>query len=618
MALDRDLSSIQQARDLVEQAHRAQAILATYSQEQIDTIVQKMAEAAQAHSARLAEMAVQETGFGIASDKDIKNRFAAKDVYEFFKSLKTVGVVRETDTLIEVADPRGVVCAIIPSTNPTSTAIFKAIISIKSRNSVVLSPHPSAANCIGETARVVREAAEAAGMPQGAIGCLTVSTQGGTEALMKHEKTAVILATGGIGLVRAAYSSGKPAFGVGPGNVPAMIERSADVPKAVADILAGKTFDNGTVCASEQAVVVEKVLDAEVRAQFAAQGGYFLNRDQAEKLAKVVVLPSRGLNPGIVGKSVQKIAEMAGISVPKETRSLMVELTGVGRDFPLSLEKLSPILAYYVVPDFETGTTVCSQILRFGGMGHSIGIHSQNRNKIREFGMRQPASRILVNTPTTHGAIGFSTELAPSMTLGCGTWGGNVTSDNISPLHLMDIKRIAFETFAVTRPTSRPSSPPAVKASVIPAPSPGISAAGGNSPSAIVHQVAPGSAPKVTPPVSAIKLPSSLDRASIAALVDQFLAERKPALNQALKAPASTPVAAPAPVAPPPPVPAPAPPAKVEKAESPKAAEFVCEDDVRRALVENRKIVTDKKTIITPAARDLGREYSVFAGYAES
>jgi acetaldehyde dehydrogenase (acetylating) len=397
-----------------------------------------------------------------------------------------------------------------------------------------------------------------------------------------------------------------------------MIERSADVPKAVADILAGKTFDNGTVCASEQAVVVEKVLDTEVRAQFAAQGGYFLNREQAEKLAKVVVLPSRGLNPGIVGKSVQKIAEMAGISVPKETRALMVELTGVGRDFPLSLEKLSPILAYYVVPDFETGTNVCSQILRFGGMGHSIGIHSQNRNKIREFGMRQPASRILVNTPTTHGAIGFSTELAPSMTLGCGTWGGNVTSDNISPLHLMDIKRIAFETFAVTRPTSRPSSPPAVKASVIPAPSPGISVPGGNSPSAIVHQVVPGSAPRAAAPVAPTRLPS-LDRASIAALVDQFLAERKPALNQALKAPASPAASAPvaAPALAPPPAPTPAP-AKAEKVESPKAAEFVCEDDVRRALIENRKIVTDKKTIITPAARDLGREHGIFAGYAES
>ncbi len=575
MVLDRDLQSIQQARDLVVNAHHAQQILATFDQARIDAIVEAMSRAALAQSERLAQLAVEETGFGVAADKHTKNTFAAKDVYEFFRHTKTVGVIRETETLMEIASPRGVVAAVIPSTNPTSTAIFKAIISIKSRNAVVMSPHPSAAGCIAETVRIVREAAEAAGLPPGAISCLTISTLGGTEALMKHERTAVILATGGIGLVRAAYSSGKPAFGVGPGNVPSMIERTADIPKAVADILAGKTFDNGTVCASEQAVVVETVSDATARREFEAQGGYFLNDEDAAKLARVVVTPTRGLNPKIVGRSVQTIAQMAGISVPASTRAMMVKLDGVGRDFPLSVEKLSPILAYYVVPDFKTGAELCAQILRFGGMGHSVGIHSQDRAKIREFGLLQPASRVLVNTPTTHGAIGFSTDLAPSMTLGCGSWGGNVTSDNISPLHLLDIKRVAFETFPVTKAgkTPSPDNAHADRTSALPA------------------------ASSVIP-----------DRNAIAALVDQFLSERKPIVEQALSASVSQP----APIAPATPVvPAPA----VEKAEP--AAEFVCEDDVRRAITENRRIHTDRNTIITPAARDLGRERGVFTGYAE-
>lgn len=576
MVLDRDLQSIQQARDLVVNAHHAQQILATFDQARIDAIVEAMSRAALAQSERLAQLAVEETGFGVAADKHTKNTFAAKDVHEFFKHTKTVGVIRETETLMEIASPRGVVAAVIPSTNPTSTAIFKAIISIKSRNAVVMSPHPSAAGCIAETVRVVREAAEAAGLPPGAISCLTISTLGGTEALMKHERTAVILATGGIGLVRAAYSSGKPAFGVGPGNVPSMIERSADIPKAVADILAGKTFDNGTVCASEQAVVVESVSDATARREFEAQGGYFLNDEDAAKLARVVVTPTRGLNAKIVGKSVQTIAQMAGISVPASTRAMMVKLDGVGRDFPLSVEKLSPILAYYVVPDFKTGAELCAQILRFGGMGHSVGIHSQDRAKIREFGLLQPASRVLVNTPTTHGAIGFSTDLAPSMTLGCGSWGGNVTSDNISPLHLLDIKRVAFETFPVTKagPTPPADKPHADRMSALPA------------------------ASSVIP-----------DRNAIAALVDQFLSERKPIVEQALNASVSQPAPGAAPVAPPP-----APPVAEKVA---PAAEFVCEDDVRRAITENRRIHTDRNTIITPAARDLGRERGVFTGYAE-
>jgi acetaldehyde dehydrogenase (acetylating) len=600
MVLDRDLTSIQQARDLVETAHRAQLALAKLNQEQTDAIVQAMSQAALANADRLAQLAVEETKFGVAADKATKNRFAAKDVYEFFKDVKTVGVVRETETLMEIAAPRGVVAAIIPSTNPTSTAIFKALIAVKSRNAVVMSPHPSAAGCIAETVRVVREAAEASGLPPGAISCLTISTLGGTEALMKHDRTAVILATGGVGLVRAAYGSGKPAFGVGPGNVPVLIDRSADIRKAVADILAGKTFDNGTVCASEQAVVVEEAIDAPTRREFEAQGAYFLDDDAAAKLARLVVLPTRGLNPAIVGRSVQAIAEMAGLSVPSDARALMVKLTGVGRDFPLSIEKLSPILAYYVAPDFKTGSEICAQVLRYGGMGHSVGIHSQDRERIREFGLMQPASRILVNTPTTHGAIGFSTDLTPSMTLGCGSWGGNVTSDNISPLHLLDIKRVAFETFPVTQAsTTKPS--PRTASPVAPVASPSF---------ALAPQRPSSSPVKPAPLVP--------ERAAIAALVDQFLAERRPAVERALQEAQSP--SAPAPVIQPvaahdeaPPV---APKPEAAKPEPP-AAEFVCEDDVRRAIVENRKIPTDRKTIITPAARDLGRERGVFAGYAE-
>ncbi|MDQ3134672.1 MAG: aldehyde dehydrogenase family protein, partial [Acidobacteriota bacterium] len=298
MSVDKDLVSVQQARDLVEAAHRAQGALARFDQNRIDRICEAMAAAALREAARLGAMAVEETGYGIADDKREKNRFAAEDVWDYFKSLRTVGVINESPAVMEIASPRGVVAGIIPSTNPTSTAIFKILISVKSRNSIVLSPHPSAAKCINESARVMREAAVKEGLPAEAIGCMTTATIEGTEALMKHKQTAVILATGGIGLVRAAYSSGKPAFGVGPGNVPVFVERTADVPKAVQDILTGKCFDNGTICASEQAVVVDAPVANSVRAEFIAQGGHFLNAAEADQLARVVATPQRTLNPG--------------------------------------------------------------------------------------------------------------------------------------------------------------------------------------------------------------------------------------------------------------------------------------------------------------------------------
>jgi acetaldehyde dehydrogenase (acetylating) len=563
---DKDLQSIQASRDLVEAAHRAQAVVAGFDQAKIDAICEAMATAAREHSQRLAQMAHDESGYGNPADKNIKNLFSAVDVHHYFRGLKTVGVVRETDSIIEVAAPRGVVAAIIPSTNPTSTAIFKILISIKSRNSAVLSPHPSATNCVVETARLMREAGVKAGLPAEAIGCLEQTTVEGTETLMKHKLTAVILATGGLGLVRAAYSSGKPAFGVGPGNVPAFIERTADVPKAVRDILAGKCFDYGTICASEQAVVVDASIDRDVRQQFAAHGAYFLTPAQADQLARLVVTPQRGLNPKIVGKAAATLAEWAGLSVPPGTRCLIAEVGGVGRDFPLSIEKLSPILAYYTANGLEEGSRLCNEILHFGGMGHTASIHTRDRNAVLQYGTLMPAARVVVNTPSTHGAIGFSTALSPSMTLGCGSWGGNVTSDNISPLHLMDIKRIAYETRPVTSAQAAPLVSPL---------------------------------PASTRGAEASLLPS-LDQ--IGALVDGFLATRKPV-------PAPQPVPVPAP--PPAPLPAP-PPAPSENHQKPKGVDFVCEEDVRMAISKGEKIHVSAKTIITPAARDLGLAHEIF------
>ena len=628
MAVSNDLLSVQQARDLVEAAHLAQTELARFDQAKIDRICEAMAKAALREAARLGALAVEETGYGIPADKQEKNRFASEDVWNYFKGLRTVGVVSESKDVVEIASPRGVVAGIIPSTNPTSTAIFKCLIAIKSRNTIVLSPHPSAARCINETVKVMREAAIKEGLPADAIGCMTAATIEGTEALMKHKQTAVILATGGIGLVRAAYSSGKPAFGVGPGNVPVFIERTADVVKAVQDILTGKTFDNGTICASEQAVVVDAPIEKAVREQFKAQGGHFLSASEADQLAKFVATPQRSLNPAIVGKSVEVIAKMAGLSVPPGTRCLIADVGGVGRDFPLSMEKLSPILAFYVEDGIERGAARCFEVLSYGGMGHTAGVHTRSREAAVAYGREMPASRVTVNTPTTHGAIGFSTALPPSMTLGCGSWGGNVTSDNVSPLHLMDIKRVAWETKAVksarpalaAQPAQQPASP------------------------------APGSQPQPAPA-------RTIGREEIAAIVDRFLANR--GSGQAAPLPASAtpakyqpvidieagsmydkseaaPQAAAAPTAVerrggngassasnPPPTPPPAAPlnapaptngvAQAANGNQRKAVDFVSEDDVRRALQRGEKIYVNARTIITPSARDMGEPAEVFA-----
>ncbi|MBL8181408.1 MAG: aldehyde dehydrogenase family protein [Blastocatellia bacterium] len=564
---DKDLAAQQEARDAVEAAFAAFDIVSRFDQEQVDTICAAMSRVALAEAARLGQMAHEETGFGKAEDKYQKNRFAAEDVWNHFKNLKTVGVINDTPGIVEVASPRGVVAAIIPSTNPTSTAIFKIIIAIKSRNTIVLSPHPSAAKCIAETARLMRDEAIKHGLPADAIKCLTLTTIEGTEALMKHKRTAVILATGGTGLVRAAYSSGKPAFGVGPGNVPSFVERTADIAKAASDILTGTCFDNGTICASEQSVVADAPIEKELREQFKAQGGHFLTEAEAVAVGKVLLTPQRTLNAGIVGKSAAFIAELAGITVPSGTRCLIADCAGVGRDFPWSIEKLSPTLAFFVVDGVKAGADKCFEILRFGGMGHTAGMHTRDRNAAIEYGMQMPAARVIINSPTTHGAIGFSTDLDPSMTLGCGSWGGNVTSDNVSPRHLMDIKRVAFET----KPMAR--SAPATK------------------------------------PVEAVATPTprkSVKREEIAALVDSYLS--KFGASASVETPVEKPVETPRQTV----VHHVFPPAVSEEDKPVVPLDFVSEDDVRRAIGNGKKIPITKKTILTPSARDLGEEKEVF------
>src|SRR5690242_4298065 len=444
---DRDLSSIAEARALARRAKQAWLELAEFSQDRIDAIVDAMAAAATAQAETLARMAVDETGYGVVADKIQKNLFASQKVYKFIRPMKTVGVIaRHEDTrVVEIAEPFGVVAAVIPSTNPTSTAIYKILIALKARCAIVLSPHPSAVKCITRVAEIMNDAATRAGAPAGSINWMTTVTLEGTQELMKHRDVAVILATGGMGLVRSAYSAGKPAYGVGPGNAPAYIERTADVKKAVRDIITGKTFDNGVLCSSENSVVVDEAVAEDVKNEFVAQGGYFMNKAEMEAVARVLVTPQRLPNPALVGKAATIIAEKCGITVPSNTRVLIAPLEGVGRDYPLSIEKLCPVLSFYVVRDWREGCERCKQILRYGGMGHTMSIHSTNEQVILEFGLKKPAFRIIVNSPTTLGSIGLTTGLDPAMTLGCGGYGGNITSDNISPKHLLNIKRLAYE-----------------------------------------------------------------------------------------------------------------------------------------------------------------------------
>jgi acetaldehyde dehydrogenase (acetylating) len=569
---DRDLASMAEARALARRARAAQAVLAEFSQPQIDGIVDAMAAAVTLHAEALARLAVDETGFGVVADKVQKNLFASERVHAFIRPMPTVGVIRrdEDKKVVEIAEPFGVVAAIVPSTNPTSTAIYKLLIAIKARCAVVLSPHPSAARCITRTAEIMYEAARAAGLPDGAIGWMTTVTLEGTQELMKAREVAVILATGGMGLVRAAYSAGKPAYGVGPGNAPCYVEASADLARAARDIVDGKSFDNGVLCSSPNSVVVDRAVDAPLRQALAASGGHFLSAAEGEALGQLLVTPQRLPNPALVGKSAAEIARRLGINVPEGTRALLVELKGVGRDYPLSIEKLCPVLSYYVVDDWREGCERCKEILRYGGMGHTMSIHSRNESVILEFGLHKPAFRIVVNTPTTHGSIGLTTGLDPAMTLGCGGFGGNITSDNISPRHLLNIKRLAYGI----REASGAPAPPA-------------SAPGRSSPPADTAPPRP-----ALPRVPGAPAPEPVAAATLAARIDQFLASR------GVPAPGGAP--------PPPSTTLPTPPP------TPKPVPFVCEDDIRVAKREGRTILVDDRTIITPAARDAGEAAHVF------
>lgn len=444
--LDRDLASLQEMRDLVRKAKAAQKEYKTCSQEKIDQVVKALAIRMERESENLAKLAVEETGYGNVPDKTVKNLVASKLLYEAIKDMKTVGFINEDDEkkIYEIGVPVGVIAGLVPSTNPTSTAIYKAIIALKAGNAIVLSPHPAAKGCIMESVKGMRAVLVEEGVPEDLISCISIPTMEATDGLMKHDDVKLILATGGSAMVKAAYSSGTPALGVGPGNVPVFVERTADLPLAAKRIVQGKSFDNGTICASEQALVVEGAVFEPMLKELKKQGCYFLNAEEKALMDKLVQKPHGTLNTRIVGKSAVEIAAMAGIKVPEDTKVILAEEKGVGKEFPFSREKLSPLLALYVEPDWQRACEKCIEILEYGGEGHSLGIHSNNEKIIREFALRKPASRILVNTSTTHGAVGATTNLMPALTLGCGAIGGSATSDNINPMHLIDIRRMAY------------------------------------------------------------------------------------------------------------------------------------------------------------------------------
>lgn len=444
--MDRDLQSIQEVRDLVARAKAAQRQLAEMPQQKLDAICKAIAEACAAKAEPLAKMAVEETGYGVWQDKVLKNLLGSTITWESVREMTAVGVLREDQRLglMEVGVPMGVVAALIPSTNPTSTAMYKSIISLKAGNAIVISPHPGAKSCIVETVKVIAEAAKRAGAPDGAVGCITITTMEATHALLTHRDTGIILATGGEAMVRAAYSSGNPAIGVGPGNGPAFIERTADIPLAVKRILDSKTFDNGTICASEQSIVTERCVAARVEEELKRQGGYFLDEGQSERLSGFLLRANGTMNPKIVGKSAQAIAGMAGIQIPEGTRVLVSRQTQVGKQNPYSREKLCPVLAYYVEENWEKACQRSIAILQNEGAGHTMTIHSTDQNVIREFALKKPVSRLLVNTPGALGGVGATTNLSPALTLGCGAVGGSATSDNITPLNLINIRRVAW------------------------------------------------------------------------------------------------------------------------------------------------------------------------------
>ena len=443
-SFDKDLQSIQHARNLARRGKVAANKIANFTEDQIDKIIRNMVKVASEHEVCLAKMAVEETGFGKVCDKAVKNNLASTVLYEEIKNMKTIDIIDEDKEkkLISIAEPVGLVMGIVPSTNPTSTAIFKSIISIKSRNAIVFSPHPSAAKCTVKAAKLMHDAAVAAGAPEDIITCVELTSIGATNELMKSQEVSLIIATGGPGMVKAAYSSGKPALGVGAGNSPAYIERSADIKKAIRNIIASKTFDNGTICASEQSIICEYCNEKEVIEELRKNGGYFMTEEETEKVCKLLFKQGHAMNAAFVGRTAQVIAEAAGFYVPEGTKVLIGRQGGVGPKYPLSYEKLTTVLGFYVVNDWKEACELSIELLQ-NGIGHTMSIHTEDVEIVKKFA-KKPASRILVNTGGSFGGTGASTGLMPSFTLGCGTWGGSSVSENVTPMHLLNIKRVAY------------------------------------------------------------------------------------------------------------------------------------------------------------------------------
>ena len=447
MTLDKDLVSIQEARTLATDAHQAQLVWAKATQLEVDRVCAAMAEAAFQASERLGRMASEETGYGYPEHKKIKNEFASRYLWQSIQNIQTVGVIRRDNErrVVEIAWPMGVIAALVPSTNPTSTVFAKVLAAVKARDGIVIAPHPSAAKCTLEAARVMAQAAVQAGAPQGLIGCFENISLQGTQELMQHKYVALILATGGTPMVKAAHSVGKPAFGVGPGNVPVYVDRSADLQKAARYIVASKAFDCSTICATEQAVVADKPIAAELARLFVEQGAYFADEKQTDLLRRLLFNPDGSMNTTTVGKPPQFLAALAGIEIPRGARILVVRLSAVGREEPLSREKLTTVLGWYEEDGWEAGCQRSIDLIHFGGRGHTMIIHATDENIILQFGLEKPVFRILVNTMGTLGAVGFTTGLMPSMTLGAGGEGGSITGDNITVHHLYNVKRLAYE-----------------------------------------------------------------------------------------------------------------------------------------------------------------------------
>ena len=445
--LDKDLLSIQEARTLVTDAYAAWKVWSKVSQEQVDRVCAAMADAAFGAAERLGRMAYEETGFGVPLHKKLKNEFASRNVWDSIKDIKTVGVIRNDveHHIVEIAWPMGVVAALTPSTNPTSTVIYKILSAVKARDAIIIAPHPSAAKCSQEAVALMAHAAEENSAPKGLIACMQNISLQGTNELMTHKNTALILATGGTPMVRAAHSTGKPAYGVGPGNVPVYVDRSADVEKAARMIVASKAFDCSTICATEQAVVADRPIGTRLKQLMEENGAYFTDPQQTQALSKLLFNPDGAMNTMTVGKPADVLAGMAGFTVPKGTRVLVAKLSQVGPKEPLSREKLTTVLGWYDADGWEAGCERCIELIQFGGRGHSLSIHATDEKVILAFGLEKPVFRIVVNTMSSLGAIGLTTGVMPSLTLGAGGVGGSITGDNVTTYHLFNVKRLAYE-----------------------------------------------------------------------------------------------------------------------------------------------------------------------------